>query len=53
MPSNTPNNQVKHKINGYDIEYSKSINKWVTKLNDKVECSGTFKECKTYAKKSI
>ena len=52
MPSNTPNNKVKHKINGYNIEYSNSINKWVVKLNNKTELEATFKECKTYAKKN-
>ena len=51
MPSNNPSNNVKHKVNGYDIEFSKKLNKWVTKLNDKTECVGSFKECRTHAKK--
>jgi hypothetical protein len=52
MPSNNPSNNVKHKINGFDVAFTKSINKWQVKKDGVVVFDGNFKQCKTYCKKS-
>lgn len=50
MPSNNPNNNVKHKVNGYDIAFSRARNKWIVKDGNKTITEGNFKECRKYCK---
>ena len=50
MPSNNPSNNVKHKINGFDVCFSKLANKWQVKKNSKLVHEGNFKSCKNYCK---
>ena len=50
MPSNNSNNSVKYKINGYELTFSNSINKWVVKKGNQKLLQGNFKECRKYCK---
>ena len=50
MPSNNPSNNVKHKINGFNVAFSKTKNKWVVKDGNKAMKEGTFKECRKFCK---
>lgn len=50
MPSNNPSNNVKHKVNGYDIAFSRKRNKWQVKDGNKFIMEGDFKECRKYCK---
>jgi hypothetical protein len=48
MPSNNPSNNVKHKVNGYNIAFSRTRNKWQVKNGNKLILEGNFKECRKY-----
>ena len=50
MPSNNSNNNVKHKIGGYYVSFSKTTNKWQVKDGNKFITEGNFAYCKKYCK---
>ena len=50
MPTNNPSNNVKHKINGFDVAFSRTKNKWQVKDKNIVVHSGNFKSCEKYCK---
>ena len=53
MASNNSNNTVKHKINGYNIDFSRTRNKWIVKDGNKTLMEGNFKECRKYCQTQL
>lgn len=50
MASNNSKNNVKHKVLGYSITFSRTRNKWIVKDGSRKVAEGNFKQCKAYCK---
>lgn len=50
MASNNDQNSVKHKINGLEIKFSRTKNKWMVRDGNRYLSEGNIKECKKFCK---